>query len=696
MRLITEIKKLLITPYHFITLFILLAVLVIISGIIELKQSKSELMDLMRNQSHSMLETMIISSRNSLAAEEQLETVIKERLLNNASFIKMLYARGEVSDLFLEKFAIDQNIFRINIFNKEGEKIYSSVPGGKGSGMGMGFGKGQGLRGRGSQGMINLTPIFSGEKDSIVLGIKEARFGSGIRYAVAISTKGRGAIVVNIEAEQLLKLKREGNLDYLVKQIMAMKNIVYFAIQDTAGLIVSSENAKNIETISGSSFLTSALNDSSFVSRILKFNSYDVFEAVHQFKYQNQNMGLIRIGVSLDFLNQLHQRILNRIIINSVLLVFAGIFITFFVVLRQNYKILIGQYQAVESFSGNVIQTVSDSVIVYDETNGIKIFNKAAEKLFSVSGQEMSGKSIGTIIDSDICRSVISGNNFFGQLDCTINNQLKKLLISKNEFLDENQIKNFVIVIRDLTELKRLEDQLQRKERLTAMGALASGVAHEVRNPLNSIGTIAQQLDKDFEPAENGEEFHKLSRIIYSEVKRINETITNFLKFAKPDPLVPQKFRLSKFFDSIVSQYSSELKSKEILISLSLEKDYDVEWDRNRIHQVIVNLIQNAIDSIENNGQISINVHSVNQAGREIEISITDNGKGIPAEIKSRIFNLYFTTKAKGTGIGLSIVQKIIDEHNGLIFVESSPGKGTSFTIQMPDNIVSTLLNDRA
>ncbi len=681
MKFLSEIKKLIITPYHFITLFVLLAGLVIISGIFELRQSKSELMDLMHNQAHSMLETMIISSQNSLAAEEQLESVIKERLLNNASFIKALYSQGRISDSFLENFASEQNIFRINIFSKNGERLYSSA---SGKGMGMGFGK----RGQGNQGMINLKPIFSGEKDTLILGIKGARFGSGIRYAVAINTKDRGAIVVNIEAAQLSKLKREGNLDYLVKQIMEMKNIVYFVLQDTSGLIISSDNAKNIEQISGSSFLTRALDDSGFVSRVTNFANADVFEAVHQFKYQNQAMGLIRIGVSLEFLNQLHQRILNRVIINSVLLVFAGIFITFFVVLRQNYKILKGQYQAVESFSGNVIQTVSDSIIVYDETNGIKIFNKAAELLFSVSQQDIFGKSLANIVDPEICHSVIAEDIFFGQLDCPVNSVLKNLLFSKNEFYDENKIKNYVIVIRDLTEVKRLENQLQRKERLTAMGALAAGVAHEVRNPLNSIGTIAQQLDKDFEPIESNAEFHKLSKIIYSEVKRINETITNFLKFAKPDPIVPQQFHLSEFFENIARQYAPEFKNKEIIFSMSIGKDYSVEWDKNRIQQVIINLIQNAIDSIETHGEISLTVQTTQQTERVIEIRIEDNGKGIPLEIKSNIFNPYFTTKAKGTGIGLSIVQKIIDEHSGLIFVETSPAERTVFTIQLPAKIV--------
>lgn len=675
MKIFTVFKKIIIKPYPFILLFFFLTALVILSGFFELKQSKEELMALMKNQTHSMLETMIISSQNSLAAEEQLETVIKERLLNNAMFIKLLYDEGKVTNAILERFAINNNIFRINIFGHSGTRLYSNMTGAE---------SGMGRHKRGNQGMINLDPIFSGEKDTLVLGIKSARFASGVRYAVALATRNRDVIVVNIEAKQLQILKQKGNLEYLAQQISSMSGIVFFALQDTSGIIVSSNNAQNIEAIPGSEFLTQAISDTGFVSRITQFNSADVFEAVHQFQFQDKSYGLIRIGVSLDFLNQLNQRILNRVIINSVLLLVAGVFVSFFVVLRQNYKILRGQYQAVESFSGNVIQTVSDSVIVFGKTGTIKIFNSAAEKLFSVSSGEVLGKPLPSIIDTTICDIVLGEQNFFGQKNCIIGNQTKSLLVSKNGFYDELGIQNFVLVIRDLTAIKRLEDQLQRKERLTAMGALASGVAHEVRNPLNSIGTIAQQLNKDFAPAEHKEEYHKLAGIIYSEVKRINATITNFLKFAKPDPLSPQRFLLAEFFENTARQYYAVLREKNITFTLSVEEGLEVEWDKNRIQQVIVNLIQNAIDAIEKNGELTLMVLKCKDEERSIEIKISDTGSGIPPEIKAKVFNLYFTTKVKGTGIGLSVVQKIVDEHNGIIFLESSPEKGTVFTIHLP------------
>ncbi|HID40020.1 MAG TPA: GHKL domain-containing protein, partial [Calditrichaeota bacterium] len=245
---------------------------------------------------------------------------------------------------------------------------------------------------------------------------------------------------------------------------------------------------------------------------------------------------------------------------------------------------------------------------------------------------------------------------------------------------DENE--NTILVIRDVTEQKQMQAQLERQQRLTAMGELASGVAHEIRNPLNTIGTIVQQLDKDFEPEQDKDEYHELAGLVYNEVKRINDTIQDFLNFARPQPLQPSRFRLAGMFAELRKQYASVLQSKNIRMAIDLEWQGDVYWDANQMKQVFINIIQNAIEAMNKNGTIAITVNSI--AGRFVEIHLKDSGPGMSEKIRQNIFNLYFTTKAKGTGIGLSIVQRIIYEHGGIIYVESEPGKGTVFIIKMP------------
>ena len=136
--------------------------------------------------------------------------------------------------------------------------------------------------------------------------------------------------------------------------------------------------------------------------------------------------------------------------------------------------------------------------------------------------------------------------------------------MSKSLFHDQEEIENIILVIRDLTEQRRLEDQMQREQRLTAMGELASGVAHEIRNPLNTIGTIIQQLNKDFEPEKNPEEYHELAELVQGEVKRINETVEDFLRFARPEPIHPELFEVQHLLEMIEKQYQYLLELIDI------------------------------------------------------------------------------------------------------------------------------------
>ena len=334
------------------------------------------------------------------------------------------------------------------------------------------------------------------------------------------------------------------------------------------------------------------------------------------------------------------------------------------------------------TYSSNIIGNVSDSIIVFDQASGIKIFNQAAEKLFDIEKHEALSKSLFSILPSEDCQGIIENPSRLQQLNCVLGKQKKYLLISKSQFTDSDENGITILVIRDLTEQKLLEEQMERKQRLTAMGELASGVAHEIRNPLNTIGTIIQQLNKDFEPASDKEEYHELAGLVYNEVRRINDTVQDFLRFARPEPVQPKTFQISDLFNQLQQQYRSVLDKKKIEFKTEFNWTGEVFWDERQIKQVLINILQNAIDCIEMEGQILISVESPNN--QELEIRIKDNGPGMTDEVRNHIFNLYFTTKAQGTGIGLSIVQRIIFEHRGVISVESKPGLGTTFKITLP------------
>jgi signal transduction histidine kinase len=213
------------------------------------------------------------------------------------------------------------------------------------------------------------------------------------------------------------------------------------------------------------------------------------------------------------------------------------------------------------------------------------------------------------------------------------------------------------------------------------MGELASGVAHEIRNPINAIGMIAQRLDKEFKVENEKEEYHSITNLLRSEVTRINKIITQFLGYAKPLSLQLKKISSKDFFDDIYRLFSDQAKLKGVELIKLPDQSFEMMIDPELIKQSLMNLIQNAIEGVEKKGKVEINYFKRESS---LIIEVTDNGKGIPESDRNKIFDLYYTTKPEGTGLGLSIVQKIITEHKGTIEVFSEVNKYTKFKITIP------------
>ena len=191
--------------------------------------------------------------------------------------------------------------------------------------------------------------------------------------------------------------------------------------------------------------------------------------------------------------------------------------------------------------------------------------------------------------------------------------------------------------------------------------------------------------DEDFKPRENNPEYQEFVNLVYKEVQRINKSIQGFLHFARLKPIQPRLFLLSDLLHHLSRQFESLMTKRKLAFSIEQAWDGNVYWDYQQMQQVLTNLLNNAIDVLLPHGRITIKVAGIDK--EELEIRVHDTGPGIPPEIQSRIFNLYFTTKAKGTGIGLSIVQRIVYEHGGMISVETAKDQGTTFVLRMPKRI---------
>jgi len=233
----------------------------------------------------------------------------------------------------------------------------------------------------------------------------------------------------------------------------------------------------------------------------------------------------------------------------------------------------------------------------------------------------------------------------------------------------------------------RAEEALRRRDRLAAMGELASTVAHEVRNPLNAIGMSAQRLRREFiredhvaRPQDQAE-LRELLDVLSDETQRINRIVQQFLDYARPPRLAP---RLASLRDTLADAADS-LRAKAAARRVSLDTELmgvgEAIFDPDQLKQAVDNLLRNAIDASSDGGRVILRAHRATSAH---VIQVEDQGPGIVPEHLPKIFDLYFTTKADGTGVGLAVTHQIVDAHHGTIEVDSSPGRGTRMIVSIP------------
>lgn len=233
-----------------------------------------------------------------------------------------------------------------------------------------------------------------------------------------------------------------------------------------------------------------------------------------------------------------------------------------------------------------------------------------------------------------------------------------------------------------LAGIVRMERQLEKAERLSALGQLAAGVAHEIRNPLNAISMASQRLKRDFSPTDpdKASDFQTITGVIRDEIRRLNGIIEEFLSFSKSRRLELREYPIATVIQKILNLVQEEATAKGISIHANLPEDHLViPMDMDKLQQALLNIIKNAMESIENKGEITITA-AMNEKSM-LKISVTDTGCGMTREEVEQIFNPEYTTKEKGLGLGLTLAHEMIRGHGGEIRVWSKKNEGTTFEI---------------
>ncbi len=267
----------------------------------------------------------------------------------------------------------------------------------------------------------------------------------------------------------------------------------------------------------------------------------------------------------------------------------------------------------------------------------------------------------------------------------------KLVKIRENKRRDEIGvlIRSFNEMVDKLSERKELEDKLKKTEQLSMIGQLASGIAHEVRNPLNflslSIGHIRERLAEE-KVSHRGDDINELLDSLKKEIYRVNELINNFLVLGKPITLKREWISAGSLAEDALSMVRDKIRDGISVVTVSPEDGMRIYCDREYMRICLINLILNSAQAIEDKGSITVRF---GQEDGVASISVSDSGKGVEGEDIERIFEPYYSTKKLGIGLGLAITRRFVEEHGGSISAESRAGQGTTLTIRIPAYEVS-------
>ncbi|MEW6455778.1 MAG: ATP-binding protein [Acidobacteriota bacterium] len=343
--------------------------------------------------------------------------------------------------------------------------------------------------------------------------------------------------------------------------------------------------------------------------------------------------------------------------------------------------------QRLKDFNERIIESLKAGVVVVDKNENIIGWNKFSEVIFGKKREDVIGKNIKDIIESNIYSSLFTQVKkdyylFLNRIGLNLPTGERRLFdVSRSSFLGEDDVyMGTIFMFEDITDKITIQQQLITSERLASIGLLAAGIAHEINTPLTGISSYIQYLLKT--PSED-EKLPEILKKIESQTERVGRIVKSLLSFSRQGRPSVQKIKLEEMISDIISLLDYKIKKSRIDLNLALKESLMVWGDRDKLQQVFLNIISNAIDAMSKGGVLSIDIQETK--GNAI-IRIQDTGIGIKKEHLPRIFDPFFTTKGfgKGTGLGLSISYGIIKEHGGDIEVQSEEGKGTTFTIELP------------
>ena len=333
--------------------------------------------------------------------------------------------------------------------------------------------------------------------------------------------------------------------------------------------------------------------------------------------------------------------------------------------------------ESMEIYNENILQSVPSGVITVGNDMIIKSINRAAEKILRIEAGEALHRDFMEVFREPL-KTIMEENRVVARGEyqyVTDDGSHLWIGVTTSKLMNaEGQQIGFIFVFTDLTEIKALEAQVELKQRLSQLGEMSAGISHEMRNSMSVISGYAKLLLK-----KTDESNKPTAEAIISEITVMDEVISELLAFAKPTVLNRKEINLHHLLREVVETTGRDIQ--DVKVSLELEENLTIEADEVLLRQALSNICINAFEAMPQGGNFTMKLKRLQ---KKAEIYISDTGQGIPESIVQKIFLPFYTTKEKGVGMGLALVQKIIVHHGGTITVNSLEGNGSTFIITLP------------
>jgi two-component system sensor histidine kinase HydH len=664
---------------YVVILTLLLALILFLTSFFGIRKNKSNMLKVMEREGTALVESLILASQNTVRANALVEDLVGERLRDIANLVNQMEEDGVLSDVKLETTAEENDVSRIDILDQNANIVFSNHP------------QDETIYLDSTDSIISyVKDVLEGKEKEVVFGIEAKNLLADKNYAAAVRRyKHKGAVVVVASPTYMDNFKRDIGIGYLIQRISQESGVEYIVLQSVEGIVLASKKVEKMLKIEEDPFLQSALEEGVAKSRITSFDGKEVLEVVKAFQSEEIPSGIFRIGLSLDGYRKVDYSYQKQMVLFSIILFFLGLLIIGVVIINQNYFVLDRSYKEIKTLTGNVLEVMHSAVVAVDEEGRIIMLNRLAEDLFGVKKNHAINQDYDSIFPDDPCliKKTMERKRASQDVEAfykTLSGSTRNLLIGSSCLFDEqNQFRGAVAVIHDVTELKKYEEEAKKAERLSALGNLAAGVAHEIRNPLNAISITVQRLKSEFEPRKDQEEYLSFIQTVLNEIKRLDNIISQFLSLTKAQKLTIIPSDMNKLLDEVISLTEMDARSKNVQVVKNIDKLPQLKIDPDEMKKALLNMMLNGVQAMPEGGELKVQ-SNIDDAKGTVTIRITDTGVGISKENLSTIFQPYFSTKEKGTGIGLSIAYRIISDHKGKIEVESEVGKGSTFIVTLP------------